>query len=111
MQGHEAISPPLDLTLSNVDPADPIFQPMLKDLQANILKGHGRKFAYQIFLQLQSSKVADAKKWMADFARTRITSALELEEGRQAFKASGADGGAVSSLSISATGYTALGFK
>jgi Dyp-type peroxidase family len=100
----------LDLTRSNVDPENPLFRPMLEDLQANILKGHGRKFAYHIFLQLQSTKIAEGKKWISNFAANRITSAMKLEQGRQAFKATGADGGAVFTLSISATGYTALGF-
>ena len=40
-------------------------------VQANILKGHGRKFAYHIFLQFQSDKIADACKWMAGFAASR----------------------------------------
>lgn len=83
---------------------------MLNDLQANILKAHGRRFAYHIFLQLQAPKIGEAKKWISDFATNRITSALKLEQGRQIFKSTGADGGAVFTLSISATGYAALGF-
>lgn len=83
---------------------------MLEDLQANILKGHGRRFAYHIFLQLQTPKIDQAKRWISEFATTRITSALRLEKGRQRFKATGADGGAVFTLSMSASGYAALGF-
>jgi Dyp-type peroxidase family len=100
----------LDLSRSNVDPDDLDFQPMLNELQANIIKGHGRKFAYHIFLQLQQDKITDAKDWIAGFAAKRITSAFRLETGRQAKKLTGADGGAVFTLSISATGYQALGF-
>jgi len=70
-----------DLTESNVDPENPIFLSMLNDLQANIIKGHGRKFAYHIFLQLQVSRIGEAKQWIARFAGNRITSALKLEEG------------------------------
>jgi deferrochelatase/peroxidase EfeB len=51
---------------------------MLNDLQANVLKGHGRRFAYHIFLQLQAPKIHDAKKWISNFATNRITSALKL---------------------------------
>lgn len=100
-----------DLTQSNVDPDVPAFQPMLKDLQANILKGHGRSFAHFLLLRLNDSGVDDAKRWIARFAIERITSALELETDRRSFKATGSDGGAVFTLSISATGYAALGFK
>jgi deferrochelatase/peroxidase EfeB len=103
--------PTLDLTQSNVDRDSPVFQPMLSDLQANILKGHGRKFVYHIFLQLQGLEIVEAKQWIANFAETRITSALKFEEGRRAYKATGEDGGAVFTLSISATGYRALGFQ
>lgn len=84
---------------------------MLSDLQANILKGHGRAFAHHIFLELQPSKIADAKVWVAKFTADRVTSALKLEQARRRFKATGADGGAVFTLSISAAGYSALGFS
>jgi Dyp-type peroxidase family len=100
----------IDITRSIVDPSDADFQPLLNDLQANILKGHGRKFAYHIFLQFQSDKIASARKWIAGFATSRITSAMKLEIGRQAKKNTGADGGAVFNLSLSASGYRALGF-
>jgi Dyp-type peroxidase family len=100
----------LDLTQSNVDPDSPIFEPMLKDLQANILKAHGRDFSYHVFLRLDPAKSLEAVRWMAQFAESRITSAWKLEQRRRAFKASGADGGAVFTLSLSATGYAALGF-
>jgi hypothetical protein len=51
----------LDLTRSNIDPESPVFLPMLEDLQGNILKGHGRRFAHHIFLQLQAQKIVEAK--------------------------------------------------
>jgi Dyp-type peroxidase family len=100
----------LDLSRTGVDTEDIAFQPMLKDLQANILKGHGRAFAHLIFLQLQPDNVAPAKTWIAKFAADRITSAMKLEQARQRFKTTGADGGAVFTLSISAAGYATLGF-
>lgn len=101
--------PWLDLTKSNVDPGDPQFIPMLGDLQANILKGHGRKFAYHIFLCLEAAKIDQAKNWLSEFAKTRLTSALEYEDARKKHKQYGVDGGAIFTLSISASGYAALG--
>ena len=100
----------LDLSQSNVDPASPIFQPMLSDLRANILKGHGRRHAYHIFLQLRPQNIGEAKGWISNFATNGLTSALKLEEGCQIFKGTGSDGGAVFTLSMSATGYAALAF-
>jgi deferrochelatase/peroxidase EfeB len=101
----------LDLAQSNVDINHPIFEPMLRDFQANILKAHGRDFSYHIFLRLDPAKVAETKAWISKFANTRMTSAWTLEQGRRAYKTSGADGGAVFTLSLSATGYFALGFN
>jgi Dyp-type peroxidase family len=103
------ILPTLDLTSSRVDPENPVFEPMLRDLQANILRSHGRAFSYYLFLRLGPARIAVAKGWMRGFA-ARLTSALELEAGRRNFKATGADGGAVFTLSLSANGYRSLGF-
>lgn len=100
----------LDLGSSNVDPEDPMFQPMLTDLQANILKGHGRNYAYHIFLQLHPDAISQARKWLSDFARANITSAMSFELASQRRKVSQADGGPVFTLSVSATGYAALGY-
>jgi Dyp-type peroxidase family len=100
----------LDLTVTGIDPENALFKPMLTDLQANILKGHGRSYAYHIFLQLQSGKINDARSWIAEFARSNVTSALKLESGRKAWKSEGVDGGPVFTISVSASGYKALGF-
>lgn len=100
----------LDLSRTEVNPGDSAVQSMLNDLQANILKGHGRSFAYHLFLQLRTSQEVEAKAWISRFAAHRITSAWKLEQDRQRYKMEGADGGAVFTLSISATGYAALGF-
>ena len=85
------------------------FLPMLKDLQANILKGHGRDFAYHIFLQIDADKMAEAKKWISAFAKTQITSAEKQLEARKNHKEKKLDGGPVFGLSLSAAGYKKLG--
>ncbi len=85
------------------------FQPMLNDLQANILKGHGRDFAYHIFLNIDKNKIADSKKWISQFAKTHIMSAAKQLEGRKNHKERNEDGGPVYGLSISAAGYKKLG--
>jgi Dyp-type peroxidase family len=108
---HTQSEQPLDLSTSEVDSTDPRFRAMLVDLQANIIKGHGRNFAHHIFLKLDPLKLQQAKEWISQFANARATSALALEESRHAHKESGADGGPVFTLSLSAKGYTALGFQ
>jgi Dyp-type peroxidase family len=99
----------LDLNLTNVDPTVNTFKPMLDDIQPNILKGHGRSYAWHLFVNLQPGKVQEAKAWIADFAKHKIFSGAEQLVHRENFKENGADGGPVFTLSISAAGYHVLG--
>jgi Dyp-type peroxidase family len=101
----------LDLSLTNVDPQDNVFQAMLNDIQPNILKAHGRSFAYHLFVRLQTAKVKEARAWMAGFATKRIFNGAEQLVHRKNFKENGVDGGPVFTLSISAAGYKALEVK
>src|ERR1700733_7258610 len=99
------------LELNNAQGVDlsPEFRPMLKELQANILKGHGRDFAHHIFLRIKPDRAGEARKWIADFAKTRITSSERQLDDRNRNHATSEDGGPVFCLSISATGYKSLG--
>jgi Dyp-type peroxidase family len=99
------------LELNNANGVDlsPEFRPMLKDLQANILKGHGRNFAHHIFLRIKQDRAKEARKWIVDFANTRITSSEKQLDDRNRHHATNEDGGPVFCLSISATGYKNLG--
>jgi Dyp-type peroxidase family len=85
------------------------FLPLLKDLQANILKGHGRDFAYHLFLQIDVAKIEAAKKWISQFAKTHITSAEKQLEDRINQKKNNVDGGPVYGISLSVSGYKKLG--
>ena len=98
---------PLDLKQSNVS-LDPKFEPMLSNLQANILKGHGRNFAFHIFFSFKESKIEATKKWIIDFADQKIKTAKQQLIENKERKASGKDGGIVFTLSLSAHGYDAL---
>lgn len=100
----------LKLNQSNVTPDSPVFQPMLNNLQANILKGHGRNFAHHLFIQIQPGKVAQAKQWIKTFAAQTITSAKTQIEATDLFNAGSIpDGGTVFTLSLSAAAYDLLG--
>lgn len=101
---------PINLDQSNVSLDDPKFTTLLTELQANILKHHGRKFAYHIFVEIDKSKTPDALKWISDFAKNRITSAKKQLEQAKVFEESRIDGGALSTLSLSSFGYSKLGF-
>lgn len=80
---------------------------MLKELQGNILKGHGREHTAHVFLLF---KDASARAWVRTMA-DEVTSADEQFAATAAFKASN---GATTSppfvgLYISRSGYAALG--
>jgi len=99
----------LDLKQSNVS-LDPKFGPMLSNLQANILKGHGRNFAFHLFFSFDRTKVVEIKSWIAAFSE-KIKSAEEQIQDNSNYKKSGIDGGVLNTLSLSAHGFDVLGLK
>ena len=82
---------------------------MLNDLQANILKHHGRDFAFHLFLTIKSEKSVEAKNWIADFAASKITSTAKQLVDSKIKKQNDVDGGTVYTLSLSSSGYEKLG--
>jgi Dyp-type peroxidase family len=101
------IQMPLVLTESKVSNKPP-FTEMLNDLQANILKHHGRNFAFHLFLSVKPGKSAAAKNWIGNFATSKITSTAKQLIDSAVRKNKGIDGGTVYNLSISSTGYNNL---
>ncbi|GAB4038657.1 Dyp-type peroxidase [Spirosoma gilvum] len=100
------------LTLNETDvKIDATFTPMLKDLQGNILKHHGRTHAFHLFFLIKPGKVEAAKTWLKKFASTKITSAFKQLEDTDKHHQNGAfDGGIVYTASLSKAGYSKLGF-
>src|SRR4051812_43350539 len=97
----------LDLNQSNVQKDDQKFIPMLTNLQANILKFHGRKFAHHLFFVINNPD--NTKSWIKDFASSTITSAKAQLDDVQKHHDTGTDGGTVFTLSLSGTGFGKLG--
>lgn len=86
-----------------------INDPLLDNLQANILKGHGRKFAHHLFFELDKSKADSARTWISQFATTGITSAKKQLQDTTDFKlGKTTDGGTIFTLSLSSSGYDKL---
>ncbi len=91
-------------------PPIPSNDPVLTDIQANILKGHGRNFAHHIFLRIKHGETDAARYWVASFAAGTITSARKQLDGTAAFKSgSTGDAGSIITLSLSSTGFDKLG--
>lgn len=100
---------PLDLHQSNVSLDNPIFSSMLDNLQANILKGHGRDFAHHLFFRFNDEAPGYCREWIRQFAYSSITSAKEqLEQTKQFNEHEITDGGPIITLSLSSSGYDKL---
>ncbi|HEU4456307.1 MAG TPA: hypothetical protein VFR81_24790, partial [Longimicrobium sp.] len=95
----------LNTPASEVDTSDPKFAPMLENLQANILKPHGRDNARHVFLRFTAPASA-VKGWIRSTLMPMITTAEN-----QLSTAPDTDGGLVTTFFLSAQGYRHLGFK
>lgn len=87
---------------------------LLQDIQANIIKPHGRKYAWHLFIRFRQNKKA-ARNWVGGQA-SGLTTAFEqrrLTEHWKAAREKGEDfdGGLVFCLSLSAKGFLKLGFE
>jgi Dyp-type peroxidase family len=92
----------------NVDIDADDYQPLLKNLQANILRPHGRNNVRHVFIAFTGAASA-IRNWLHDSA-AKITTAREQYDQITARAAnSGFDGGTVFNLYLSAAGYRALG--
>lgn len=85
----------------------PILAPLLADLQANILKGHGRHHTSQIFLRFDPARRTAIR---AALATLPLTSALrQLQDTAHRLANTSFNGGPVTLLFLTHHGYRALG--
>jgi Dyp-type peroxidase family len=87
-----------------VDPKDPELSTMLRNLQANILKPHGRDFARHLFLRFRAPQT-QVRAWLKKEILPLVTNALS----QFAASGPGVDGGIVCGFFLSARGYEFLG--
>ncbi len=105
-------SHPLESVLNAKTPPsedNPLLQDLLDDLQANILKGHGRNFARHIFLRFKPGSQLDARIWIAELAKHNLTSAKQQSQQARSYRSLGFDGGIFAHLALSNDGYEYLG--
>lgn len=98
----------VDLRETDIDPNRPEYRKMLDNLQANILKPHGRQESDFLVVRFTSGPEA-ARAWIRGFARSDVTSARKQLEETVGFHDHGARGGLVATFALSAAGYRALG--
>ncbi|MFN0108136.1 MAG: Dyp-type peroxidase [Blastocatellia bacterium] len=106
----------LQLTNININPKSlnytgDDYVSMLKDTQGNIVKGHGRDFTVDLFLQFNSANIAGVKNWIATKIAPLVTSGFNQLQAAQEFRSNGTDGGVFANFGLSADGYRALGFS
>ena len=100
----------VDLKATQIDPNAPKYQKMLKNMQGNILKGHGRDYSAHIFLKF-TADAGTIKKWIESFAKKYVTSAEQQLRETENYKKHGTPGGLFGNFFLSARGYEALGFR
>ena len=83
-------------------------QKMLRSLQGNILKGHGRDAAVHIFFEIDPAQASAMRAALRELANFHATSAYQQLLDTEKFKATGMSGGTFVSIFLSATGYSAL---
>src|SRR5437867_989968 len=98
----------VDLSQTDIDPSKPEFRRMLENLQANILKPHGRKESNLLVLRF-TGEAKDVRAWIRRFGREEVTSMRQQLDETRGFKEHGTPGRVVATLALSARGYEALG--
>jgi Dyp-type peroxidase family len=100
----------VNLDESRIDHLDPKYTTLLRGLQANILKPHGRDYADHIFLRF-TAKQAQATQWVQNFARNEVTTADQQIAEARSYRYEGSSGDPIVCFFLSAAGYRMLGFE
>ncbi len=87
---------------------DPIIGALLDDLQANILKGHGRHTTINLFLKFDPTKAAGIRAAIHQLSGQLKSAKQQLSEAA-AFKKTKKDGGTLRCFFLTFAGYEALG--
>lgn len=101
---------PIDLTKPlSWTKADHDEQRMLRSLQGNILKGHGRPATINLFFHFAPAKKHTMRAAIREIANYHATSAYQQLLETAEFQATGQSGNPFVSIFLSAKGYAALG--
>ncbi len=99
----------VNLKATKIDYHAKEYEKMLKNIQGNILKGHGRDYSVHIFLKF-TADTRTIRKWIESFAKKYITSAEQQLRETENYKRNGNSGGLFGNFFLSAKGYEVLGF-
>ncbi|MFM6075293.1 MAG: peroxidase, partial [Dolichospermum sp.] len=94
-----------------IDPENPgQYADLLKDLQGNILKGHGRDSSVYLFLKFKLGQVQQLKTWISKFAE-KITSAMKQAEEAKSYRDKKIAGDPFVNFFLSHKGYEYLEYE
>lgn len=99
----------LDIPATEVDITSAQYDVMLGNLQANILKAHGRDFARHLFVRFTGQPAA-VKRWIRDLASSITTAKEQLDQIARKHADASVAGDLVTGIVLSAKGYEFLGF-
>jgi len=91
----------------DIDAAE--YQPLLNNLQANILRPHGRDNVRHIFIAFTSTPQS-GWRWLNSLLPKIISAHQQYEQIKARAQNPGLDGGTIVNVYLSAAGYAALGF-
>ncbi len=91
--------------MKNLNPMDFNNDPLLSDLQGNILKGHGRHHTTHIFVHFNGGREKRASEWLREFSKNSVTSFKKQLKDRELFNRNKIDGGMFASVLFTAEGY------
>ena len=101
-----------NLPPEGIDPENPgKYANLLKNLQGNILKGHGRDHSVHLFLEFKAGKEAEVKKWIEGFVKEYVTSAEQQAQEAKKYRETGISGSVFANFFLSRIGYEYLGIK
>lgn len=71
-----------------IDPKDPAYKQIFKDLQGGLIKNYGRNYSLYIFIQFNKEKAneVEVKEWIRDTIAPTVTSTWEQLENTDTFK-------------------------
>lgn len=99
----------MPLPTSPISVSNPLWAAILKNLQCNIVKHHGRNNATHIFFTIKKEKIAEARAWVKKLKNELKSAWVQLDEV-QKFKDSRGKikGGTVETISFTKTGIDKL---
>jgi Dyp-type peroxidase family len=88
-----------------IDQNDVAHDSLLSSIQGNILKGHGRDYTANIFIEFHPDQIGKATAWVNKFAEEKVTSAKKQLAETARFKRHKIPGGLFAGLYLSWAGY------